>query len=180
MSISHFRHLWPNTDLYSFSISFVKEESVTFDALNHLKRVRKMSGKYRHSAVEMIKSDLPNSSANGEHLSILLFPVASAPDDIPTLIANSPLAAFNPVPYILPVPAVVARTHAQYLVWTQVWPVAMVVIREGPKAVPITPGWERVKREWIGKEIGKVWREAEAAGQRGEVSFFASSPIKRV
>lgn len=95
-----------------------------------------------------------------------------APIDLPEMIKTSILAPFNPVPYILPVPAVVARTQEQYVIWTKVWPVAMVVIREGPKAVPITPGWERSKREWIGKEIGKVWREAQAAGARGEVSLL--------
>lgn len=107
-------------------------------------------------------------------LSILMYPVDCSPPDMVKLIAESRLAAYDPVPYKHPVPARVARTQEQYRTWTRVWPVSMIMLREGPKALPITQGWEKGKRDWIGKEIGRVWRAAEAAGRRGEVSHFFS------
>lgn len=75
------------------------------------------------------------------------------------------------------VPTVLARTEAQLQEWTEkAWPVSYVPIREGPKAhPPKSAGWLRTKKEWIDREVAKVWRAAEEAGRRGEVSDSPSA-----
>lgn len=72
---------------------------------------------------------------------------------------------------VLDVPATIARTDAQAEEWGKVWPVQMVHIREGPKALPRAKGWERAKEEWVRREGERVWKAAREAGERGEVSY---------
>lgn len=55
------------------------------------------------------------------------------------------------------------------------WPVQMIHIREGARAMPRGKGWERVKVEWIRKEAERVWRTARDAGEKGEVSLSFGS-----
>ncbi|GAA6009764.1 hypothetical protein JCM11491_001090 [Sporobolomyces phaffii] len=106
-------------------------------------------------------------------VSILLFPVATAPHDLVQLLADSPLTnALSPEPipslYTVDVPAQAAHTERQAEAWNEVWPVTLVHIREGPKATMKKKGWERAKLEWIESEVEKVWQHAREAGQRGE------------
>ncbi|GAA5904845.1 hypothetical protein JCM6882_003221 [Rhodosporidiobolus microsporus] len=104
---------------------------------------------------------------------VLLFPVSSAPPNLPELLASSPLAAAlgdEPIPelYTVDVPAQPAHTEEQADEWSKLWPVQVVHIREGAKATRRKRGWERGKVEWITREAKKVWQKAEEAGKRGE------------
>lgn len=107
-------------------------------------------------------------------VSVLLFPVSSSPSDLHALLTSSPLgSALSPLPvpepYIINVPAQPARTDKQAEEWGRVWPVTIVHIREGAKAVRRKKGWERAKLEWIEREMRGVWDKAKEAGRRGEV-----------
>ncbi|GAA5824005.1 hypothetical protein JCM11251_003376 [Rhodosporidiobolus azoricus] len=104
---------------------------------------------------------------------VLLFPVSSAPSNLPELLASSPLATAlgdEPIPelYTVDVPAQPAHTEEQAEEWSKLWPVQLVHIREGAKATRRKRGWERGKMEWVEKEAKKVWKKAEEAGARGE------------
>ncbi|GAA5931678.1 hypothetical protein JCM1841_000456 [Sporobolomyces salmonicolor] len=106
-------------------------------------------------------------------VSVLLFPVSSSPSDLHALLTSSPLgSALSPLPvpepYIINVPAQPARTDKQAEEWGRVWPVTIVHIREGAKAVRRKKGWERAKLEWIEREMRGVWDKAKEAGRRGE------------
>ncbi|GAA5906305.1 hypothetical protein JCM5296_000310 [Sporobolomyces johnsonii] len=106
-------------------------------------------------------------------VSVLLFPVSSSPSDLHALLTASPLgAALSPLPvpepYIIDVPAQPARTDKQAEEWGKVWPVTIVHIREGAKALRRKKGWERAKLEWIQRETRRVWDKAQEAGRRGE------------
>ncbi|SCV74797.1 BQ2448_7826 [Microbotryum intermedium] len=114
--------------------------------LSHLKRVR------------------PLLSASSPGVSILLFPVSSAPSNLSQLLTNH--QPFNDVNinlqlYTLSVPATIARTEAQAEEWGQLWPVQTMHIREGPKAKPRAQGWERCKLKWVRNEACKVWQQAK-------------------
>ncbi|SCZ98046.1 BZ3500_MvSof-1268-A1-R1_Chr3-3g06540 [Microbotryum saponariae] len=122
--------------------------------LSHLKRVR------------------PLLSASSPSVSVLLFPVSSAPSNLSELLATH--QPFNDVNitldlYTLLVPATIARTDAQAENWGQLWPVQTMHIREGPKAKPRAQGWERCKLEWVRSEAEKVWRAAkQSRDEKGE------------
>lgn len=102
-------------------------------------------------------------------VSILLFPAETGPTNLDELLAASPLAFLEPKPYLVTVPATIARTEAQANEWGKLWPVTVVHIREGPKALPRAKGWERVKKAWIKREGERVWKAAHDAAARGEV-----------
>lgn len=72
-------------------------------------------------------------------------------------------------------PSTIARTEAQGREWGKVWPVQMVHIREGPKALPRAKGWERVKKAWVRREGERVWKAALDAQKRGEVRSLSLS-----
>lgn len=148
------------------AFSFVRKHAARFDELAHLKRVRQ---------VDRTETSVGANST----ISVLLFPVHTAPTDFATLFASSSLAttlaaAEIPLPEVfqVDVPATIARTDAQAEEWGRVWPVQMVHIREGPKALPRSKGWERAKEIWIRREVERVWNAAKEAGERGEVSLW--------
>lgn len=125
-------------------------------------------------------------------VSVLLFPVATAPDDLLqqvsewaqslsltslalTSCAQSSVEATRsshpelPLhPYVVSVPSQIARTDQQAREWGRLWPVQMVHIREGPRARPRAQGWERVKQGWVRREGERVWAAAQAAAAQGE------------
>ncbi|KAM0789684.1 hypothetical protein ACM66B_006545 [Microbotryomycetes sp. NB124-2] len=136
---------------------FVRKHTGRFDELNHLKRVKP----------KVTSSERGHQTADAP-LSVLLFPVATAPADLQRLLLETSFAEVNPVPYVCAVPASVARTKEQAAEWGKVWPVAMMHIREGARALPRARGWEQVKEEWIQREAERVWRAALEAEKRGE------------
>ncbi|KAK4701674.1 tRNA-specific adenosine deaminase 3, partial [Phenoliferia sp. Uapishka_3] len=144
---------------------FARKHAVNFSELNHLKRVRKVNSPGAHFAGETM-------------ISVLLFPVSTAPANLTELLANSPIAFLSLTPYVVPAPSMIARTAAQALEWGEVWPVTMVHIREGPRALPKSKGWERVKKAWIKREGERVWKAAKDAATRGEaLSLSHQHPI---
>ncbi|GAA5875125.1 hypothetical protein JCM16303_005018 [Sporobolomyces ruberrimus] len=172
-----------------------KHTSRKFNELQHLKRVRPIQqpSESNGSADPSPTSSLPppvplvNDSNDPQSeepqrkgtlaadtlVSILLFPVATAPPNLLELLSSSPLTSAlspDPIPelYTVDVPAQAAHTERQAEEWNKVWPVTLVHIREGPKATMKKKGWERAKMEWIEREIEKVWDKAKEAGQRGE------------
>ncbi|GAA5976025.1 hypothetical protein JCM5350_000289 [Sporobolomyces pararoseus] len=173
-----------------------KHTSRKFNELQHLKRVRPIQTTPAEQSStlpppvpivsndESTASDPQTTSTEGESsrkgtlaadtpVSILLFPVATAPPDLYDLLSSSPLTqALSPDPipplYTVDVPAQAAHSEKQAEEWNKVWPVTLVHIREGPKATMKKKGWERAKMEWIEREIGKVWEKSKQAGERGE------------
>ncbi|KAK4051644.1 tRNA-specific adenosine deaminase subunit tad3 [Microbotryomycetes sp. JL201] len=136
---------------------FVRKHTGRFDELNHLKRV-----KPKVAAIER------GHQAADAPLSVLLFPVATAPTNLQQLLKETSFGKVNSEPYVCAVPASVARTEEQAAEWGKVWPVAMMHIREGARALPRARGWEQVKEEWIQREAEDVWRAAVEAEQIGE------------
>lgn len=63
-------------------------------------------------------------------------------------------------------------TDQQAHEWGKVWPVQVMHIREGAKALRKKKGWEKAKLEWIESQAKKVWERALDAGRRGEVSLM--------
>lgn len=109
--------------------------------------------------------------------SVLLFPVSSAPPNLAELLQASPVGqALLPEPlpplYTVEVPAEAAVTDQQAHEWGKVWPVQVMHIREGAKALRKKKGWEKAKLEWIESQAKKVWERALDAGRRGEVSLM--------
>ncbi|TKA55697.1 hypothetical protein B0A53_02833 [Rhodotorula sp. CCFEE 5036] len=105
--------------------------------------------------------------------SVLLFPVSSAPPNLAELLQASPVGqALLPEPlpplYTVEVPAEAAVTDQQAHEWGKVWPVQVMHIREGAKALRKKKGWEKAKLEWIESQAKKVWERALDAGRRGE------------
>ena len=175
-----------------------KHTSRKFNELQHLKRVRPIQTAPAEQSSplplpvpivsndKLTAGDPQTTSTEGESsrkgtlaadtpVSILLFPVATAPPDLYDLLSSSPLTqALSPDPipplYTVDVPAQAAHSEKQAEEWNKVWPVTLVHIREGPKATMKKKGWERAKMEWIEREIGKVWEKSKQAGERGEVS----------
>ncbi|GAA5930466.1 Tad3p [Sporobolomyces koalae] len=164
-----------------------KHTSRKFNELQHLKRVRPMQNAVEEAtlvetpcstATETTESQTAEPQRKGTlaadtPVSILLFPVATAPSDLVQLLASSALTqalAPEPIPalYTVDVPAQAAHTEKQAEDWNKVWPVTLVHIREGPKATMKKKGWERAKIEWSEKEIERVWTSAKEAGKRGE------------
>lgn len=140
-----------STDRLSFR--FIKSNTHDPEATRHLKRTKVPFGSRR---------------SGDSLLSIILFPTFNSPPLEP-LLANSPLAFLNLVPYIQPVPAMEPRTTVQAKQWGTIWPVQTFHVKEGtmqerPK------GWERAKMDWIKRESEKCWKAAVESGRRGEVS----------
>lgn len=161
MSLASRRAWLSRSDPAHLHSSFARKNSDQYSALSHLKRIKKVEG---------FAASQADSDERGEALiAVVLFPVHQAPDNITELIANSTIAFLSPVPYITKVPATVARTEAQALEWGALWPVTIVHLREGSKALPKAKGWERAKAAWIKREGERVWKAANDAGQRGEV-----------
>ncbi|GAA5991638.1 hypothetical protein JCM10908_001067 [Rhodotorula pacifica] len=105
--------------------------------------------------------------------SVLLFPVSSAPPNLAELLQASPvgqalLPDLLPPLYTVEVPAEAAVTDQQAQEWGKVWPVQVMHIREGAKALRKKKGWEKAKLEWIESQAKKVWERALDAGRRGE------------
>ncbi|KAM0749917.1 hypothetical protein T439DRAFT_42353 [Meredithblackwellia eburnea MCA 4105] len=146
----------------SLAFAFGKKNFKSKTALSHLKTVKR------------VNSDIDGRSNSPDSLiSVLLCPISPTTpslSDLNASLQSSPLANFDPVPqiYVVQVPATVARTEKQAEEWGKVWPVTMVHIREGPKALPRAKGWERCKKAWIKKEAEKVWKAAKEAEKRGE------------
>ncbi|GAA6006657.1 Tad3p [Rhodotorula paludigena] len=155
-----------------------KHASRKFNELAHLKRVRPIASRAPSpspppAADEDGDAERSHRSDPDQLQSVLLFPVASAPADLVALLAASPLAsalAPAPVPavYTVDVPAEAARTEKQAREWGAVWPVQVVHVREGAKAVKRKKGWERAQVEWVQRQAEKVWERAQEAGRRGE------------
>ncbi|KPV73499.1 uncharacterized protein RHOBADRAFT_54718 [Rhodotorula graminis WP1] len=147
-----------------------KHSSRKFNELGHLKRVRPLQPR---AEPDEETGEHPHRADPDQLQSVLLFPVGSAPPDLEDLLARSPIGkALEPGPppsiYTVGVPAAAARTDKQASEWGQVWPVQVVHVREGAKAIMRKKGWERAKLEWVERQARKVWERAEDAGRRGE------------
>lgn len=139
------------------AFQFARKFSSSTDSLAHLKRVK--SSVTPQTATTIIQ--------------ILLFPTSvMAEADITAALAASPLAQYvdERGVYVSEVPAGTARTDAQVQEWGTVWPVQIMHVREGAGAKVRQRGWERGKVGWLRAEVKKVWRDAVAAGEKGEVA----------